>query len=75
MGHSMEENQQKHLQGITNKSGGCQQKQQWTEIDASEENQHQKRYLSQESLGLMFGKLQHLIFQYYILTPFLSGAM
>ena len=43
MGHSMEENQQKHLWGITNKSGGYQPKQQWTEIDASEENQHRKQ--------------------------------
>ena len=40
MGHSMEEDQQKHLWGITNKSRGYQQKQKWTEIDASQENQH-----------------------------------
>ena len=75
MGHSMEENQQKYLWGITNKSGGYQRKQQWTEIDASEENQHRKQYLSHESLGFMFGKPQYLILQYYILTPSLSGAM
>ena len=75
MGHSMEEDEQKHLWRITNKSGGYQRKQKWTEIDASEENQHRKQYLSQESLGLMFCKPQYLILQYYILTPFLSGAM
>ena len=75
MGHSMEENQQKNLWGITNKSGGYQPKQQWTEIDASEENQHRKQYVSHESLGFMFGKPQYLILQYYILTPSLSGAM
>ena len=46
MGHSIEENQQKHLWGITHKSGGYQRKQQWTENDASEENQHRKQHLS-----------------------------
>ena len=77
MGHSMEENQQKASMGNNQRkwSGGYQRKQQWTEIDASEENQHRKQYLTQESLGLMFGKPQYLILQYYILTPSLSGAM
>ena len=75
MGHSMEEDQQKHLRRVTNKSRRYQRKQKWTDIDASEENQHRKQYLSQESLGLMFDKRQYLILQNYILTPSLSGTM
>ena len=75
MGHSMEEDQQKHLRRVTNESRRYQRKQKWTDIDASEENQHRKQYLSQESLGLMFDKRQYLILQNYILTPSLSGTM
>ena len=41
MGNSMEEDQQSRLWGITNKSRGYQRKQIWTEIDASEKNQHE----------------------------------
>ena len=40
MERSIEEDQQKHHWGIPKKSGGYQRKRKWTEIDASEENQH-----------------------------------
>ena len=40
MERSIEEDQQKHHLGIPKKSGGYQRKRKWTEIDASEENQH-----------------------------------